>query len=321
MPWSKKSYICYASVAEELLSKIQQYLFFYREIKMLTLHGSSNKKIILINIIALSALYVGSINAIENKYVLLGIGANFPTCNSSFTSDSSVIEYSPTIPGTSLFQLPDLKWQNKYRPGINLNLAFGKYWNNFYRADIEFLYQNFKRKIDGNYDWLEVNHNTGERFSENVNNPLTKTNSRLRTYSLLLNGYYSFNNIKNIIPVLGAGFGVTVVSSRGTVTANTLTVDDPTIPLYTVTPMLQYSPSIHRTVFAAQIKAGFDYYWNKTTILTLQYRLFATSKLRAGTSKMVSNPGISDQSTFYINSHSISGLVTNSIELLIRFDL
>ena len=123
------------------------------------------------------------------------------------------------------------------------------------------------------------------------------------------------------MPVLGAGFGVTIVSSPGTVSANTLIVDDSAIPLHTATPMLQYSPSIHRTVFAAQIKAGFDYNWSKTTILTLQYRLFATSKLRAGISKMVSNPGTSDQSTFYIDSHNIAGLVTNSIELLVRFNL
>jgi opacity protein-like surface antigen len=274
-------------------------------------------KLVLSGILLLSSL---GVYAKSGLYANIGLGAVFPSGTSSFTSDSTTFPYSPTIPGDSLFQLPNVYWHNSYRTGIDVSAAVGKKIKRHFRGDIEFLYQNIKRNIGGNYGWREVDDSTGQTFSENFQNPSTETSSRLRAYSLLVNGYYDFNAFHHWSPMLGAGIGFAVVNSHGTVANNTLTINDPAIPLNSTAPMLQYSPSIHRTVFAAQLKAGFNYAWNSYTYITFQYRLFATSKLRAGSSKMLSNPGTTDQGEFNIGSHSISGLITNAIELLLRFD-
>ncbi|HIH8952780.1 TPA: hypothetical protein ACYUQ5_001128 [Legionella pneumophila] len=79
-------------------------------------------------------------------YANAGLGAVFSNTSTSNTSNSNSVLYTPTAIGTSLFTLPNINWQNKFKNGYGINLAVGKYFSSNWHGDLEFLYQNIERE-------------------------------------------------------------------------------------------------------------------------------------------------------------------------------
>ena len=122
-----------------------------------------------------------------DTYLSIGAGAVFPCKNSHIRGDSSSVLFMPTEVGTSLFTLPNVVWKNKYHTGYEVYAALGYCMNRCLRFEAEFLYQNFKRRISGTFDWREVNAATTAIFAQNTNNPIHHASSTTNIYSLLSN--------------------------------------------------------------------------------------------------------------------------------------
>ncbi len=270
---------------------------------------------------AFIALLSTQAQAANGTYVTGGFGVTVPSGNTSFTADSSSILYSPTAPGTSLFSLPSVTWKYNYNTGFDINAAIGYQFTDFFRSDVEFVYQNMQRNINGQYNWLERNASTGATYATSNNNPITSKSVTANVYSFLTNAYYDFRNNSKWTPSIGAGIGVAWVNSDTTTAMNTLNVDDPITPLVETAPIRQISPTLGGTAFAAQLKLAVSYKMSEATSLALQYRLFATSQLRSGSSYLITNPGATGESTFYVAQHNVSGLLTNSLELTARLNI
>lgn len=254
-------------------------------------------------------------------YVNLGIGAFTSNSMSSYTRDSTASLYSPTAIGTSLFILPNVNWKNSFNNGLNINLATGYQFNQNWRGEIEFLYQNLNRDISGDYDWQEINSVTQAVYAQSFDNPISHSSSNVNLYSFLTNGYYDFKNNTKWTPFIGAGVGIAWINSESNHSLNILNVDDPSTPLVESAPVSQYSPSLSGTAFAGQFKAGINYEWDENKSLALIYRLFFTSQFKSSSSRITSNPGTTGETSFYITQHNIDGIVTNALELNLRFNV
>lgn len=253
-------------------------------------------------------------------YASIGGGWTIPTRNSIDNGDSSYVVYGPTTaPSTvSIFNLPNVKWENKYKQGFNLNLAVGYTFSRTWRSDIEFIYQRFNRKVVGTYSWREYDAISLATIDTKNNIPLTPSKGVTKVYSLLTNGYYDFKNNSKWTPLLGAGFGIAWLQAKQTTASGSFLA-----PLnVNATPTFQRSPALSGTAFAWQIKAGVAYGWQEYASIVMQYRLFMTSKFIAQISSITTNPNAgSSTRTFTVSQDTIKGLMTNALEVAFQFKI
>lgn len=254
-------------------------------------------------------------------YFNFGAGGVFSNSKSGFIENSTSVFYSPTAVGTSLFTLPNVNWQNHFKNGFDLSAAAGYHFTDHIRADEEFLYQNIERNSFGTYGWLEQDGATGATYAQQRNNPISNASTRAHVYSLLTNAAYDFISSSNWTPFVGGGIGVSWLQSKSLVTHDTINIDDPNTPLVETAPANQYSPSLYGTAFTWQFKAGISHVLSKTTSILLQYRVLGTTNFKADNSLIVTNPGVVGQSNFYVAQKDISGLMTQAVELNVRWDV
>lgn len=252
-------------------------------------------------------------------YASIGGGAVFPCKNSRTRSGSSSVLFSPTEVGTSLFSLPDVVWKNKYEPGFEINAALGIHATPDHCLEAEFLYQNFTRKISGHYNWREVNAATTALFAENFNNPLVHTSSKTNVYSLLANFYFNHNTCSPISLLFGGGVGVAWMESKKRDRAGILHIVTTTPPLNESSPTSETSTKLFGTAFAWQFKAGLKYAFQQGFGVSLNYRLFGTTRFQASNSKIVTNPGTPVEAVFKIPREEVRGLLNNSINLSVDY--
>ena len=253
-------------------------------------------------------------------YVTIGGGAVFPMRNSSVTGNSNSVLYSPTIPGTSLFQLTDVNWKNKYKPGFEVNAAAGFTMCSNWRIEGEFLYQNIKREISGTYNWNEFDASTGDLFAEN-SNTVKHASTRTNIYALLTNFNYEYKNCSCFTFSIGAGVGVAWLQSQGKTRNDILIIDLPThIPPYNFTaPIIEKSPTLYGTAFAWQVKIGLGYEFFDNFTLDLNYRLFGTTRFHARSSSIATNPNTATAALFTIPEDEIRGLLNSSVNLSLSY--
>lgn len=250
-----------------------------------------------------------------DPYITIGAGAVFPCKNSHIRGDSSSVLFTPTIPGTSLFSLPNVVWKNKYQTGFEVNAALGYSLKPCVRLEAEFLYQNFKRKISGSYNWREVNATTTELFAQNTGNPIHHASSTTNIYSLLSNIAFDYKNCTPLTLSLGGGVGVAWIESHGTERHHFLHVVTVTPPLDQTSPTLEKSSKLYGTAFAWQVKAGLKYDIKECFSIGLGYRLFGTTRFYASSSKIITNPGTSAVGVFKVPKSNLKGLLNNSVSL------
>lgn len=259
---------------------------------------------------------------VKPYYYGLGAGAVFPSADSSAKTDSYSVLYGPTSVGTSLFTLPNVDWKNTYETGFELSAVMGMKMFRQWRMEGEFLYQNVKRDISGDYGWRE--QSTTAPFvivNDDVNNPITHTDSTANVYSLMANTYYDFKTGTPWIPFIGAGIGIAWMDSDSTTHAGTLRVELNQPPLDIEAPTQETSPSLYGTAFAWQVKAGLDYtFFNESMSLGLNYRLFGTTKFKASSSEIITNPDISNEAAvFQIPETDVDGLLNSSFNVAWKY--
>lgn len=249
--------------------------------------------------------------------------ANFglvcPARNSSSHHTSSAVLFSPTVPGTSLFSLPNVKWKNRYTAGFEASASAEYAICSHWRVEGEFLYQNFKREVTGTYDWQEVNAATTELFAHNENNQIHKVSSYTQVYTLLPSLCYDFRTCSPWVISLGAGAGVAWLHSGNTKHKNVLKIHTTTPPLDLVSPTVEKSPTLQGTAFAWQFKAVVIYAVDACMELGLTYRLFGTTRFQASSSSITTNPKTSVQAVFKIPQSNIRGLLNNSLSLFVSY--
>lgn len=74
----------------------------------------------------------------QGFYGSVGAGFVVPTKNTRVLDNSSYVSYGPTAApsGVSIFNLPNVNWENKFRPGFNVNAAAGYHFSSHWRGDI-----------------------------------------------------------------------------------------------------------------------------------------------------------------------------------------
>ncbi len=252
----------------------------------------------------------------KGYYVTLGAGVVIPGKDSSTTSDSSSVLYSPTSVGTSLFTLPNVHWENNYKTGFELNAAVGQRMSERWRLEGEFIYQRMTRDIGGEYDWQEVDAETEAVINRDYNNPLHNTDSPVNLYTLMANTYYDFRNNSQWTPFAGIGIGLSVIDSPSTKEDGTLHVAENDPPLDIEAPTVEESPSLYGTAFAWQVKLGVDYAFTDKMSFALLYRFLGTTKFKSSSSEIVTNPDISSESaTFTVHEDDVAGLLDHSVNL------
>jgi opacity protein-like surface antigen len=254
-------------------------------------------------------------------YVSAGVGGAFSNTHDEFTGNSNSVLYSPTAVITSLFTLPNINLHNQFKAGFDVNVAIGEYINPNWRADVEFLYQNLRRDSYGSYGWLEQVAATGAVYAQQANNPISKVSNRANVYSLLTNLAYDFIPSGKWKPLLGVGAGVAWLKAGRLQTNNMIKVDDPITPLVETAPAIQNSPSLYGTAFAYQFKAGVSRSLTERITAILQYRLYGTTRFKASSATILTNPGTAGQTLFYSSPHDVKGLLINAIEVNMRFNV
>ncbi len=256
----------------------------------------------------------------ESKcYATVGAGFVVPTKNTRVLDNSSYVTYGPTAApsGESIFGLPNVSWQNKFRPGFNVSAATGYHFSASWRGDLEFLYQRVKRKVVGTYSFIEYDALNLSVIDSANNIVMTPSNGYLNIYSLLTNGYYDFRNYGKFKPMLGAGFGIAWMEGYATSALGSFVTN-----LGTTAPTVQHSPKLTGTALALQFKAGVSYSMYKSMSLMLQYRLFLTSNFIANKSSIITNLALGSAARyFYISQQTISGMLTNGLEVILKFDI
>lgn len=248
-------------------------------------------------------------------YIGVSAGVVVPMKNSTIKGASSSVLYRPTIPGTSLFDLPLVEWKNHYQTGYEASMVFGFTYEGNWRMESEFLYQNFNRKITGHYTWREIDAINKTPFARNSGNPVHDASARTNLYCLMSNTYYDFKNCSKWTPSLGAGVGVAWVQSSSTSRKNTLVIEQYQPPLDLTAKTIEKSPSLYSVVFAWQAKAGLTYQLCNQISLALNYRLLGTSRLKSSSSKIITNPKTTSKAIFKIPQHNVKGLLNNSLAL------
>lgn len=145
---------------------------------------------------------------------------------------------------------------------------------------------------------------------------MAPTTGYANIYSLLTNGYYDFS-FRKFKPFLGMGFGIAWMDAFSTTTNGGFTTSLGTKPL-----TLQHSPKLTGTAFALQFKTGMAYVWRKSTSIILQYRLFWNSNVIANKSSIITNPTAGTATRhFFVSEQTISGNLTNSIDIILKFNI
>lgn len=274
------------------------------------------KRIILGGLILVCAL---TTHAQEGFYGTIGVGFVVPSKTIRVLDNSSFVIYGPTAApsGVSIFNLPNVNWENKFRPGFNASAAAGYHFTSHWRGDIEFIYQRIKRKVTGTYDFIEydaVNLSVID-FANGIQ--MAPSSGHANIYSLLTNGYYDFVGFGKFKPFLGGGFGIAWVDACSTSVYGSFRTNLGSRPT-----TFQHSPKLSGTAFALQFKTGVTYAWRKSTAIALQYRLFWTSNFIANKSSIITNPTAGPSTRhFFVSEQTISGLLTNSIDVIFTFKL
>lgn len=254
----------------------------------------------------------------QNLYATFGAGFVVPSKNTRVLDNSSYVTYGPTAApsGESIFNLPDVVWQNKFRPGFNVSAAIGYYFTQDWHGDIEFLYQLIRRKEVGTYNFIEYDAVDLSVIDSANNIQMTTTKGYVNIYSLLTNGYYDFKNYGRFKPMLGGGFGIAWISADSTSALGSFITN-----LGTRAATVQHSPKLSGTALALQFKAGSSYFINKSMTFVLQYRLFLTSNFIANKASIITNLAAGSSSRyFYTSQQTISGVLTNALECIIKIN-
>jgi opacity protein-like surface antigen len=259
-------------------------------------------------------------NSLPAPYVSVGAGVVIPLKNSHSRANSSSVLFSPTEIGTSLFTLPNVVWRNKYETGFEVFGAVGCSLLPNCRIEGEFLYQDFRRKISGRYDWREVNATTIALFAETHGNPIHHTSARTHVYTLLSNVFFDFQRCNCLTFFFGGGVGVAWIESRRTEHRNILRIVTLNPPLNEASPTLEKSPKLFGTAFAWQVKFGLKYDLIDCFAVAIDYRLYGTTRFQASGSKIITNPGTTSFEVFKIPHKTISGLLNNSVDLSLIYN-
>lgn len=265
------------------------------------------------------------LSVFKQNYIAFGGGGTFPMQNSSMTDNSNVwiLGLSPTATDTTafFFNLNDVTWNNTYKDGYEVNLALGHRFNPFWAAELEGVYQNMQREVDGDYTWANSGFPTGSNPHFDPGRQLQTAESVVNLYAVLANAIFSHVNHTPWTPFIGIGLGAGFYNSSGTTRSGVLTVFDP--PGTPNTPTLEYSPTITGTTFAWQFKTGISYDVNETVSLILQYRLLGTTQLNASSSQIITNPyaRFNQQAFFDIPVNNVKGVLINGVDLNIRFNV
>lgn len=251
-------------------------------------------------------------------YASLGMGVTTPGNDISIHEDSSYVLYRATSFGTSIFQLPNVQWNNHLSTGFEGSIALGNKIFKQWRAESEFLYQNMERDMSGTYDWQERSATTGAIQLAETSRPIAHSQSTVNVFSLLTNLVYDFNNNTAWTPFAGAGLGIAWIKSKGTKENNILYTTNGSIT--SATPSTEYSPELYGTAFAWQVKLGLNYAWNEQLSIDGLYRLLGTTQFQQHDGKIITNPGVpGDEAIFRIPQNDVNGLLDNSIYLGFRY--
>lgn len=251
-------------------------------------------------------------------YASIGMGLVIPGNNIPIHEDSSYILYRATSFGTSIFQLPNVRWDNNLQTGFETSLALGHQIFSQWRAEGEFLYQNMERDMSGTYDWQERSATTGAIELSEIGRPIAHTQSTVNVFSLLTNIVYDFNNHTAWTPFAGAGLGVAWINSDATRKNNILYTTNGIVT--SATPSTEYSPELYGTAFAWQVKLGLNYAWNDNLSIDSLYRLFGTTQFQQHDGKIITNPGIpGSEAVFKVPQNDVNGLLDSSVYLGLRY--
>ncbi len=265
----------------------------------------------------LSALYT------DDVYVAFGGGAVFPSTNSSTKSNSSSVLFTPTAVTTSFFTLPNVVWKNKYNQvGYELYGALGYRFCSEIRIESEFVYQNFRRKLSGHYNWQEVNAITTAIFDATIDNPIRHASTHANLYCLFSNAFYDFR--KCCCPLsfsVGGGIGVAWLKSNTTTKHNVLVINTIIPPVIESAPTMEKSPKLYGVAFAWHVKLGLNYDIVENFRVSLNYRLLGTTKFRSGDSTITTNPGALGQAIFKIPRNDVRGFLNNSLSISFTYSL
>lgn len=237
---------------------------------------------------------------LNDPYVTVGAGVVIPAQDSKVRGRSTTVLFFPTIPGTSVFDLPKVVWKNEYKTGFEVNAAAGFTLLPCWRAEAEFLYQNFKREVHGIYTWRETNAVTDILFDEQAGNRIRHGSSTTNVYCLLTNFIHDFKFCGPWSLSVGGGVGVSWLHSNRTTHKNVLSIHTTTPPLDITVPTLEKSPKLRGTAFAWQVKVGLNYEITPCFTVGLNYRLFGTTRFQGSKSSITSNPDTSVAGLFEV---------------------
>lgn len=247
-------------------------------------------------------------------YFTFGLGADFSNKNVTSSGNSHGVLYAPTIPGTSLFEFPNVQWKNNFKTGFDVNFAYGYRFAENFRGEIEAIYQRFNRKMSGSFDFLEIDAATTNTFARTDNISLAASSGHVSLYSLMTNAIIDFSYDCNWKPFLGAGFGFAWIHAKSTSGSNTLTLGS-----FSTTPTVESSPTLTGSSFALQFKAGISYAFSECYTAILQYRLLGTARFMTKSSRIHTHPGQTGDAIFTVPDSSISGLVNSMLDICILF--
>ncbi len=270
-------------------------------------------------IIAFSFLYIFCLShhVFASNYFSIGGGCVIPCKNSSSGNNSSSFLFSPTVPGVSLFSLPNVVWKNQYETGFEFFALAGFSLCCHFRTDFEFLYQHFSREISGSYDWREIDTTDITIFAQNSGNPLQQASSSTHLFVLMPNLYYDLplNPCWNFY--LGGGIGTAWVHSSNTFRTGVLNIDSPPVLENLIT--TEESPSIGGSAFAWQVKLGTYYKFFNCLSIGLNYRLLGTTRFQAHNSYIITSPNTTDEAIFEIPQSNLRGFLNNSFNVSFSF--
>jgi opacity protein-like surface antigen len=267
------------------------------------------RKTLLMSLLILPMLATSAQANEDCTYFTFGLGGLFP--NKSVTSSGSSYGALP-LGGGNRIEFPEVHWDNSFDTGWDANFAYGYYFTENLRAEVEALYQRFNRKITGGFDFIETDPATDALLLRIRDLPVAPSSSHVGVYSLMTNAICDFQFDCDWSTFLGAGFGFAWIHSAGTSAYNTLNLGG------AITPTLQTSPVLSGSSFALQFKAGVSYAINDNLSAVLQYRLFATGRFMAKPSRIHTNPGQIGDAILTIPDSTISGLVNSMVDICIQ---
>lgn len=277
------------------------------------------------SIVVLLSILSNCASAQMGVYIDAGAGGAFSNSSSTTIDNSSSVLYRPTatLSGSSLFTLPNVAWHNQFKDGFDLSAALGYHVSTSWRAESEFIYQNIQRSSSGVYGWEEQDSLSGSVFSFQPSNPISNMNTSANIYTMVANIARDFSSIHSFYPYVSAGVGLSWLNSSSVTTYNIISIDDPNTPLLETAPANQISPSLYGTAFTWQFKVGITHQLmaRDNIMIALQYRLLGTSHFQTSGSKIITNPGLPGQSTFYVAPNNLNGLLVQAVEGHIRWEI